>query len=42
MLLAIIVAFFVGGVMGMAFICLLTASREFDEDAAAWEEFLTK
>jgi hypothetical protein len=42
MLLAIIVAFFVGGVIGMALICLLTASKEFDEDAASWEEFIKK
>ena len=42
MLWAIIVAFFVGGVAGIALVCLLTASREFDEDGEPWEEFITK
>jgi hypothetical protein len=42
MLWAIIVAFFVGGTLGMALVCLLTASREFDEDAESREEFITK
>ena len=42
MLWAILVAFFVGGTVGMALVCLLTASREFDEEAEPGEEFITK
>jgi hypothetical protein len=38
----IIVAFFVGGTIGMALICLLNASREFDDDGESQEQFILK
>ena len=42
MLWAIIIAFFMGGTLGMVLICLLSASREFDEDGESQEELILK